>query len=127
MAGLDPAMVLEAVADGAGSSRMLEVRGPMMLKGDYSDATMTLDVWQKDLAIIADFAREVGCPTPLFAASAPLYAAAVAMGHQAEDTAAVCAVLEEMAGIDGGWRRRLRITSSRRTRRRARRTRSILQ
>jgi putative dehydrogenase len=97
-AGLDPAMVLKVVADGAGSSRMLQMRGPMMVKGDYSDATMKLEIWQKDMTIIADFAREVGCPTPLFAASASFYTAALAMGRHGEDTAAVCAVLEKMAG-----------------------------
>jgi 3-hydroxyisobutyrate dehydrogenase-like beta-hydroxyacid dehydrogenase len=97
-AGLDPARVLKVIGDGAGSSRMFQVRGPMMVKGDYSDATMKLEVWQKDMKIISDFAREVGCPTPLFAATAPIYAAALAMGRQSEDTAAVCAVLEEMAG-----------------------------
>ena len=95
-AGLDPAMVLEAVADGAGSSRMLQVRGPLMVKGDYSHAMMTLEMWQKDMTIIAGFAREVECATPLFAASAPIYAAATAMGRT-KDTAAVCAVLEGMA------------------------------
>jgi putative dehydrogenase len=95
-AGLDPAMVLKVVVDGAGSSRMLQVRGPMMVKGDYSKAMMKLEIWQKDMAIIADFAREVDCPTPLFAASAPIYRAA-AMARQSEDTAAVCAVLEGMA------------------------------
>jgi len=95
-AGLDPAMVLKVVGDGAGSSRMLEVRGPMMVNGDYSEAMMKLETWQKDLTIIADFARNLGCQTPLFAAGAPLYAAAIAMGHGAHDTAAVCAVLEEM-------------------------------
>jgi 3-hydroxyisobutyrate dehydrogenase-like beta-hydroxyacid dehydrogenase len=96
-AGLDPAMVLKVIGDGAGSSRMLQVRGPMMVKGDYSGAMMKLEIWQKDMTIIADFAREVGCPTPLFAASGPIYTAAIAMGRHREDTAAVCAVLEEMA------------------------------
>lgn len=99
-AGLDPAMVLKVVGEGAGSSRMFQVRGPMMIKGDYGSAvTMKLDVWQKDMTVIAEFARTLGCPTPLFAASAPIYTAALAMGRQAEDTGAVCAVLEEMAGI----------------------------
>lgn len=96
-AGLDPAMTFKVIADGAGSSRMLQVRGPMMVRGDYSDATMTLAVWQKDMTIIADFAREIGCPTPLFAATAPIYTAATAAGRGAEDTGAVCVVLEEMA------------------------------
>lgn len=95
-AGLDPAMVLKAVGDGAGSSRILQVRGPMMVAGDYSNATMKLSVWQKDMTIIAEFARQLRCPTPLFSASGPIYAAA-AVGREAEDTAAVCAVLEDMA------------------------------
>src|SRR5467141_1180722 len=42
-AGLDPAMTLKVIGDGAGSSRMLQVRGPMMVKGDYSSATMKLE------------------------------------------------------------------------------------
>ncbi len=97
-AGLDPALVLKVVAGGAGGSRMFQVRGPMMVKGDYSEATMKNEVWQKDMTIIADFARELDCPTPLFAASAPIYNAAMAMGLGKEDTGAVCAVLEQMAG-----------------------------
>jgi len=97
-AGLDPALVLKVVSDGAGSSRMFQVRGPMMVKGDYSEATMKNEVWQKDMTIIGDFARELDCPTPLFAASAPIYNAAMAMGLGKEDTGAVCAVLEEIAG-----------------------------
>jgi len=97
-AGLDPALILKVVAGGAGGSRMLQVRGPMMVKGDYSEATMKNEVWQKDMTIIGDFARELDCPTPLFAASAPIYNAAMAMGLGKQDTGAVCAVLEEMAG-----------------------------
>jgi 3-hydroxyisobutyrate dehydrogenase-like beta-hydroxyacid dehydrogenase len=97
-AGLDPAKVFKVVADGAGSSRMLQVRGPMMVKGDYANAMMKLGLWQKDMRIIADFARELGCPTPLFTATVPLYAAAMAAGRDTDDTAAVCEVLEKMAG-----------------------------
>jgi 3-hydroxyisobutyrate dehydrogenase-like beta-hydroxyacid dehydrogenase len=97
-AGLDPALVLKVVAGGAGGSRMFQVRGPMMVKGNYSEATMKNEVWQKDMTIIGDFARELDCPTPLFAASVPIYNAAMAMGLGKQDTGAVCAVLEEMAG-----------------------------
>ena len=96
-AGLDLATVLKVIADGAGTSRMFEVRGPMMVKGDYSDATMKVQVWQKDMTIIGEFARKLDCPTPLFSASAPIYTAAMAMGMSAEDTGSVCAVLEQMA------------------------------
>ena len=96
-AGLDPALTLQVIGDGGGSSRMLQVRGPLMVKGDYREATMKLDVWQKDMKAIADFAKDIGCPTPMFATTAPFYIAALAAGRGAEDTGAVCAVLEEMA------------------------------
>ena len=105
-AGLDPALVLKVVAGGAGGSRMFQVRGPMMVKGDYSEATMKNEVWQKDMTIIGDFARELDCPTPLFAASVPIYNAAMAMGLGKQDTGAVCAVLEEIAGRPRARRRR---------------------
>jgi putative dehydrogenase len=97
-AGLDPALILKVIGDGAGSSRMFQVRGPMMAAGHYGAATMKVDVFQKDMTIIGDFAREIASPTPLFAASAPIYTAAMAMGRGKDDTAAVCAVLETMAG-----------------------------
>ena len=98
-AGLDPALVYKVVGDGAGASRMFQVRGPMMVAGDYSEATMKVEVWQKDMHLIGEFAARLGCPTPLFAASGPVYAAAMAAGHARDDTAAVCAVLGTLAGL----------------------------
>ena len=96
-AGLDPALTLKVLGDGGGSSRMLQVRGPMMVKGDYaSDVTMKLDVWRKDMSVIAQFAKAVGVATPLFSATAPIYEAATAANPN-EDTGAVCAILEAMA------------------------------
>jgi 3-hydroxyisobutyrate dehydrogenase-like beta-hydroxyacid dehydrogenase len=106
--GLDPALVLEVISAGAGTSRMLEVRGPMMVRGDYSEATMKVAVWQKDMKIIGEYARSIDCPTPLFLASAPFYTAAMAMGRADEDTGSVCAVLEEMARTERWPARRRR-------------------
>jgi len=97
-AGLDPATMVRVLGDGAGSSRMLQVRGPMMVSGDYSDAAMKVGVWQKDMKIIGEFARELDCPTPLFAATVALYNGAMALGFAEQDTASVCAVLEHFAG-----------------------------
>ena len=96
-AGLDPATMVKVLGDGAGASRMLQVRGPLMVGGDYSDAAMKVGVWQKDMKIITEFARELDCPTPLFAASTALYNAAMALGFAQSDTASVCAVLEKWA------------------------------
>jgi len=96
-AGIDPALAVKVLGDGAGASRMLQVRGPMMVKGDYRDATMKVAVWQKDMKIIADFARSLGSPTPLFSATASIYNAAMDQGFAEADTASVCAVLERLA------------------------------
>ena len=98
-AGLDPQQILEVVSDGAGTSRMFEVRGPMMVANEYEQATMKVDVWQKDMKIIGAFANDLKCPTPLFAASVQIYTNALAHGRDKEDTASVCAILAEMAGL----------------------------
>lgn len=98
-AGLDPRQILEVVSDGAGTSRMFEVRGPLMVADDYSQATMKVDVWQKDMKIIGAFANDLKCPTPLFSTSAQIYTNALAHGRDKEDTASVCAILADMAGL----------------------------
>ena len=96
--GLDLNLVYKVIKDGAGASRMFEVRGPMMIKGDYRAATMKVDVYQKDIDIIGAFAARLNIPVPLFEASKAYYSAALSQGFAKEDTAAVCAVLEQMAG-----------------------------
>lgn len=98
-AGLDAATALRVLSDGAGDSRMLRVRGPLMVKEDYAQATIRVEIWQKDMDIIARHAAAIGAPTPLFLATAPLYTAAMASGYATHDTAAVCAVLSDMAGL----------------------------
>jgi len=98
-AGLEPEDIFKVIGDGAGSSRMFEIRGPMMVNNDYDDATMKVSVWQKDMRIITDFARGIECPTPLFSSTSLLYTAAMAQGRGGQDTASICAVLEEIAGL----------------------------
>jgi 3-hydroxyisobutyrate dehydrogenase-like beta-hydroxyacid dehydrogenase len=105
-AGLDPDMIFKLVTAGAANSRIFELRGPMMAKNKYDEPTMRISTWQKDMAVIGDFAQKLGCPTPLFSASEPIYNAAVSTGHGGEDTAAVCAVLEAMAGLKRRPRKR---------------------
>jgi 3-hydroxyisobutyrate dehydrogenase-like beta-hydroxyacid dehydrogenase len=46
------------------------------------------------MAIIAEFAGEIGCETPLFSMTQPVYAKAMAMGLGDQDTAAVFEVLK---------------------------------
>ena len=94
-AGLDPKKVVEMVGPGAGGSRMFQMRAPMMVEGVYDPATMKVSMWEKDMAIIAEFAADVGCATPLFTLTQPVYAQAMAMGLGDKDTAAVFEVLKK--------------------------------
>src|SRR5437868_7365829 len=70
-AGLAPEQILRLVSSGVGNSRVFELRAPMMAKNRYGDATMKISVWQKDMAIIGAFAKQIGSPTPLLDATAP--------------------------------------------------------
>jgi putative dehydrogenase len=100
--GLPARLIFDLISAGAGNSRVFELRAPMMVTDRYRPATMKIDVWQKDMQVIGDFAKQLGVQVPLFRASEPIYDKAIASGHGAEDTAAVCAVLETMAGFKRG-------------------------
>ncbi len=101
-AGLDPQQVFDVVRDGAAGSRVLDVRGSLLVADDYRTIkTMPLELWRKDMRVIADFANALNCPTPMFSAAGPLFNAAVASGFGDQDTAAVAAVIEAMAGLPG--------------------------
>ena len=93
-AGLDLKQVIEMVAPGAGGSRMFQMRAPMMASRSYEPATMRISTWKKDMAIIAEFAAELGCETPMFTMTQPVYSQAMAMGLGDQDTAAVFEVLK---------------------------------
>ena len=96
-AGVDTELMYRVIRDGAGTSRMFEVRGPMMVKRNYLPATMKVDVYQKDIAIIKAFAAKLACPTPLFSLSKRYYDMAYAGGFEKHDTGAVHAVLRKIA------------------------------
>ncbi len=65
-AGLPPQADLRPDHAGAGNSRVFELRAPMMVKGNYKDVTMKIDVWDKDMQVIGDYARKIKVPTPMF-------------------------------------------------------------
>ena len=92
--GLDPALAVKVLGDGAGSSRMLQVRGPLMVRRSYRPATVTNETWKKDMRIIGEFVRRLKSPAPLFNATKAIYARAMALGFAKADTAVVCTVLE---------------------------------
>jgi L-threonate 2-dehydrogenase len=98
-AGLDLKQVVELVGPGAGGSRMFQLRAPMMANDHYVPPTMRVSTWQKDMSIIADFADGLGVKTPVFSSTEAIYDRAMALNLGDMDTAAVCKVLEEMAGV----------------------------
>jgi L-threonate 2-dehydrogenase len=98
-AGLDLNQVVEVVGAGAGSSRVFEMRAPLMARNEYEPPTMQVETWFKDMDVIAAFARSLKAPTPLFDSTQAFYAAASSMGYGEVDTASVCAVLERLAGV----------------------------
>lgn len=101
--GLDPQVALKHMGHspyiGTG---LMRIRMPMMLDRRYRPATMKIGVWQKDMQVIGDMAREVDCSTPLFNASAVVYTAAMAMGLAEHDTAATAEVLAALSGQSAG-------------------------
>ena len=100
--GLDPELIYKIMCDSSGRSRMFEVRGARMLRDHYDDATMPVKTFQKDLRIIENAAAGISCPTPLFSNCLQVYLGAMAKGLAEQDTASVCAVLEDWANFTRG-------------------------
>ena len=92
--GLDPGLVVDVLGTGAATSRMLEVRGPLMVRGEFP-AQMKLDLFMKDLHLIQEAARAAGAALPLTDVAERLYAATQAAGHGAEDLAVVITQLQQ--------------------------------
>ncbi len=96
-AGLDPARILEVISSGVGSSRVFEIRGPMIVADDYPPAAR-LSLFLKDIDVIGRFARDLGVPTPMLDASLPWYREAVEAGLGELDAAAVARMLADRIG-----------------------------
>jgi len=95
-AGLDLNIALDVLSSSAAASRMLEVRGPLIVQADFPPQ-MKLDLFMKDLHLIQDAAAGVGAPLPLTDVAERLYAAAQAAGRGGEDLAAVVTAIDELA------------------------------
>ncbi len=92
--GLDANQIVEVIGNSAGSSRMFQVRGPSMANRTWGEATMKIDVWNKDMHLISGAIESYAVPAPVFASCIPVYNAANALGHAKDDTAVVYKVLE---------------------------------
>jgi 3-hydroxyisobutyrate dehydrogenase-like beta-hydroxyacid dehydrogenase len=78
---------------------MLEVRGPLMVAGEYDVGSATLDTLTKDSEIILGFAAERDCPVPMLSIAATFLRAAAGQGLNDLDPAVVREVLGALAGL----------------------------
>ncbi|MFL5399172.1 MAG: NAD(P)-dependent oxidoreductase [Myxococcales bacterium] len=97
-AGLDPAQTLEILRHGAAASKILEVRGPLMVEGRF-DAMMKVDLFLKDIRLMLEAGQSLHVPLPLASAMQQLYTAAHASGQAKDDLATVVRVYEAMSGL----------------------------
>lgn len=98
-AGLDPQQIVRLIGAGAGTSRMFEMRAPLMAADHYEPPTMRISTWKKDMDVIRDYAAELGSATPLFGMCGALYDEALRSGLGPLDTGAVCRVIEARSGV----------------------------
>ncbi len=98
-AGMDPALVQTVMSDGVGSSKIFDIRGPMMVADHYEPPAARLDIILKDATIIKAFAESKGVVTPLLDASLEVYRESSEQGLGDLDAAALCRFLERRSGI----------------------------
>jgi 3-hydroxyisobutyrate dehydrogenase-like beta-hydroxyacid dehydrogenase len=96
--GLAPALLLDLLKDSAAASKMVDVRGPLMVRHRF-DAQMKIDLFLKDFNLMLEEGRRLGVALPLTSITQQLATAAAAAGHAEEDLAAVITTLERLGGL----------------------------
>lgn len=98
--GLDPAMCLAVVRQGAATSFMLEDRGARMTAEAFEPAKSALDIFVKDMGLVVDAARDASFPAPLAAAAEQLYVAGRRAGLGRLDDSSVIRVQQGRAASE---------------------------
>jgi 3-hydroxyisobutyrate dehydrogenase-like beta-hydroxyacid dehydrogenase len=97
-AGADPRQLYDVVTSAAGNSWMFENRMARVLEGDDAPRS-ALDIFVKDLGLVAEMARGLDHPVPLASQAQQLFTAASAMGHGRADDGFVIRVWQALTGI----------------------------
>jgi 2-hydroxy-3-oxopropionate reductase len=98
--GLDPRRVFAVLAGGLAGSRVLEVKGPKLLGGDFRPGGAAA-FQHKDLGFALAAARAEGVALPLTALVDQLFGAARWNGFGDDDHSVVVRVIERLAGEPG--------------------------
>ena len=99
-AGLDLRKAVAAVESGAGGSWMLSKRAPQILD-DYWQPGFMVDLQQKDLDLVLEYARELGIPLFATGMISQLYARLQKEGKGALGNHALIQALEPLTGVSG--------------------------
>ena len=96
--GLAPGALVDLLKDSAGASKMVDVRGPLMVERRF-EPQMKLDLFLKDLRLMLEEGQRLGVALPLTSLTQQLCTATVAAGRGGDDLAAVITTLQRMAGL----------------------------
>ncbi|MGA3265769.1 MAG: NAD(P)-binding domain-containing protein [Verrucomicrobiota bacterium] len=97
-AGVDPAVILKVLSGGYAQTRVMDVRGPKIIAGDFEPGGR-VTVQYKDLGIALETADKLNVPLPGTALARQLYSALLAAGRGGLDHSAVITILEDLAGV----------------------------
>jgi 2-hydroxy-3-oxopropionate reductase len=95
-AGVDPEIIIKVLGAGYAQTRVMDARGPRMLKGDYAPG-FRARFHYKDLNIIRETARAYGASLPASALAHELFSAMMANGWGELDHSAVVKVIEQLS------------------------------
>ena len=96
-AGLDMSKLMQAVGGGSASSWTLANMGPKMIDRDWAPG-FKVDLQQKDLRLVEEFAQSLHIPTPGAALAQQLFRVVQAEGRGGEGIQALLTALEKLAG-----------------------------
>ena len=97
-AGVDPAVILKVLSGGYAQTRVMDVRGPRLIQGDFAPGFKS-KFHLKDLNIILETARTLNVPLQAAPIAYALYQKLVEAGRGDLDHSAVITILEDMAGV----------------------------
>lgn len=98
-AGVDPAMVRQALLGGFAASRVLEVHGERILTRNYTPG-FRAQLYGKDMRIAAETLAAHDTPAPVSAVVQELVAALLARGRGEMDYSALATVVFDLAGVE---------------------------
>ncbi len=96
-------LMYDVVTNAAGNSWMFENRMKHVVEGDYSPNSM-VDIFVKDLNLVADTAKELQFPLPLSSAALNMFISASNAGFGKEDDSAVIKIFDgiDLPGVSKG-------------------------